>query len=100
MKKFKFSLFGLLFLFAIAGAFATASKHDASKDPVTYHYTSTSNVLGVMQNIGNWEVAGSSCGSVGTIPCAFTYDGNFASYLQTFGTAYDLKEAADTRRTP
>ena len=100
MKKFKFPLFILAVAIALAGSFAFNLPAKDAKNFTVYHYTSTSTSLGDMQHIGNWEVAGSSCGSDGTIPCAFTYDGDFEGYLQGFSTAYDLKEAADTRRTP
>lgn len=100
MKKFRFPLFILAVAIALAGSFAFNLPAKDAKNFTVYHYTSTSTSLGDMQNIENWEGVSSSCGSSGSIPCAFTYTGDFGAYLQTFGTAYDLKEAADTRRTP
>jgi hypothetical protein len=101
MKKIKFPLVVMALLIAVAGAFAGNQKNaTAKKGDVTYRYISDSDVLGDMQNIANWEVASSSCGLSGSIPCAFTYDGDFEQHLHDFETAYDLKQAADTRRTP
>ena len=100
MKNFKFPLFILAMAIALAGAFAPAHAGKKGHDPVTYYYVSSSTDLGDMKDINNWESSGPSCVSTGTIPCAFTYDGNFADHLQTYSSATVLKEAADSRRTP
>lgn len=104
MKRIKFSLFAAAIAIGIAGTVAAALP--AKEQPVStvYHYTSNSNSLAEMKKIQNWEIVDpeeeQGCGLEGTVPCTFTYSGNFATYLNGFTNATTLINTADTRRTP
>jgi len=102
MKRIKLSLFAAAAAIGIAGAVAAALPAKEQPKFTVYHYTSNDNSLAEMKKIQNWQGVEpeEGCGDEGTIPCTFTYSGNFATHLSGFTSAAALINAADTRRDP
>jgi len=105
MKKIRLIPALIALVFALAGAFAfTAQKAEQKRDPVIYHYTSSSDDIDDMRNIANWDVVETptGCGSTGDLPCSKTFpeedDVAFQNYLNTFSDPAVLAAAVTTRK--
>lgn len=105
MKKIKLIPVLIAVVFALAGTFAfTSQKAEQKRDPVIYHYTSSSDDIDDMRNLANWDIVETptGCGSTGDLPCSKTFpeedDVAFQNYLNGFSTAEALAAAVTTRK--